>query len=477
MVLRKKASNSAIESIEKLIDMEYKPENQKLNVIHQRLLKGRKKFEQAVVKLMDAVIHMSAMDLTLEANAKTVEEINDSIASAVKEISNSTESTANIASEVSKAHENLTTTIIELSDDSSKIMKDIHNCERDLTSITERSASAISAARTMKTDIYSLFEVIHHMHEAIEAIHAISNQTNLLALNASIEAAHAGEAGKGFAIVADEIRGLADRTKSLTGRMGDFIASIQDASEKSSESVDSTVSELEQMNDSIQDVWRITRSNRTDMDHVADAVSSLAAVSQEISSSMSELDNQMHHVNEGCQNLKENTNNLAISSQSIAELVEPSKRVEDYLQESVKIIGSMTQDAFYMLDNQIILDCLHSAIDAHKNWLHTLKEMAQTGKVKVLQTDCTKCGMGRFYYNFTPVNSKIKNIWEDLDKKHKEFHSYGAEMLAVIRSKDTKDLQQIYDRAEACSGELLSDFQKLIHIIETLTKEHVRIFE
>ncbi len=41
--------------------MEYKPENQKLNVIHQRLLKGRKKFEQAVVKLMDAVIHMSAM--------------------------------------------------------------------------------------------------------------------------------------------------------------------------------------------------------------------------------------------------------------------------------------------------------------------------------------------------------------------------------------------------------------------------------
>ncbi len=477
MALRKKASNSAIESISRLIDMEYKPENEKLNEIHQRLLKGRKKFEQAVVKLMDAVIHMSAMDLTLEANAKTVEEINASIAVAVNAISGSTKSTAHIASEVSKAHENLTTTIIELSDDSGKIMKDIRNCESDLTAITELSAAAIATAGTMKEDMYGLFEVIQHMHEAIEAINGISNKTNLLALNASIEAAHAGESGKGFAIVADEIRGLADKTKALTGRMGDFIASIQDASEKSSHSVDSTISELEQMNENLQDLWRITRSNRTDMEHITDSVSSLAAVSQEISSSMNKLDQQVQQVNEECQSLNENTNNLAVSSHSIAELVEPSKRIEEHLQESVKIIGAMTQDAFYMLDNQIVIDCLYSAIDAHKNWLRTLKDIAQTGKVKVLQTDCTKCGMGRFYYNFSPVNPTVKKIWDRLDIKHKEFHSYGSEMLAAVHSKDAIDLQQIYHNAECCSNELLSDFQTLIHIIEALTKEQIRIFE
>ena len=134
------------------------------------------------------------------------------------------------------------------------------------------------------------------------------------------------------------------------------------------------------------------------MDSITDSVSSLAAVSEEISSSMNELDNQMQHVNEQCQNLKEDTDSLTLSSDSIAELVEPSKIIEKHLDESTKIMGNMARDAFYMLDNQIILNCLNNAIKAHQDWLHTLKDIVQTGQLKVLQTDCTRCGFGHFIY-------------------------------------------------------------------------------
>ncbi len=477
MKIRKKGSDSVVNSISRLVDMPYDSTNGELNNIHRRLMKGRKEFEQAVTKNMDAVIQMSSMDLMLEANVAVVEQINTSISTAVNSISKSAASTANIAAEVSKAHENLTSTIIQVADESNKIMEEIRNCESELTSISGLSSSAISTAREMKEDIYGLLDIIQNMNQAIEAINSISSQTNLLALNASIEAARAGEAGKGFAVVADEIRKLADETKSLTGKMGDFVTSIKDASQKSSNSVDTTVVELEHINENIQNVWKITGNNRTSMDHISDSVSSLAAVSEEISSSMNELDSQMQYVNEECQKLNEDTDSLTISSHSIAELVEPSKTIEKHLEESARIMGAMAQDAFYMLDNQVVINCLNSAIDAHKSWLGILEDIARTEKLKVLQTDCTKCGLGRFYYAFKPLNSNITGIWNGLEEKHKTFHTYGTEMISAVRSGRIGELQHIYDKAEICSKELISDFQMLIQIIEDLSKENIRIFE
>ena len=238
-----------------------------------------------------------------------------------------------------------------------------------------------------------------------------------------------------------------------------------------------TVSELGNINNSIQNIWGITGNNRTSMSNIADSVSSLAAVSEEISSSMNELEDQTQHVNGQCQKLKENTDSLTISSKAITELVEPAKKIEQSLDKSTKIMGEMARDAFYMLDNQVILNCLNSAINTHKAWLNTLKDMAQTGKLRVLQTDCTKCGLGHFYYAFKPLNSKVTEVWNGLDSKHKAFHLYGAEMISAIQSNRTKELQKIYDKAEACSKDLLSDFQTLIRIIESLTREHIRIFE
>lgn len=476
-MMRRKAFDTALCSISRLVDMEYEPQNQQLNAIHQRLMNGRKEFEKTATKTMEAVIRMSAMDLALEANAAEIEQINASMATAVNEISESADSTARVASEVSDAHENLTSTIIEVSDESGKIMEDIHNCENELTSITEKSSSAISNAQEMKADLDGLLNAVRSMTEAIAAIDSISAQTNLLALNASIEAARAGDAGRGFAVVAEEIRGLAEEAKSLTGRMGSFVTHIQEASRKSSESVDTTVSELERINESIRNVWEITGQNRKGMDHIADSVSTLAAVSEEISSSMHELDNQMQHVNEECADLHGSMDLLADSSSAIAALAAPSKIIEKDLEDSTRIMGTMVQDAFYMLDNQVLINCLNSAVEAHRNWLNTLKEMAQTNALRVLQTDCTKCGLGHFYYAFHPVHPRIVDIWNGLEAKHKTFHSFGTEMIGAIRAGRSGELQQIYKKAEACSKDLIGDFQAMIRIIETLSKDGVRIFE
>lgn len=476
MKIRRRA-DKAIDAVSRLKTMPYRPANGELNNIHKRLMDGRRAFEQAVTKTMDALIQMSSMDLTLEANAEMVEQINSSISSSTETISGLTESTASIASEVSKAHENLTTAIIDVSNGSSKIMEDIHRSEAALTSISGSSESAISTAREMKADIEGLIAVIHDVNEAVKAINSISSQTNLLALNASIEAARAGEAGRGFTVVAEKIRELANETKELTVKMDTFLISIQDASQKSSDSVDITMSELEHINEDIQDVWKLTGENRSSMNQITDSVSSLAAVSEEISSSMNELDHQMQHINEQCQNLKESTDSLSLSSHAMAELAGPSRSIEKNLEGSTKIMGAMAKDAFYMLDNQVVLECLTSAIDAHQKWLGTLEEIARTGKLRVLQTDCTKCGLGHFYYTFKPMNPDVAAIWGPLGEKHKTFHSFGAQMIDLVRSGRIEELPGIYEKARTFSEDLTADLHGLIRVIDTLSKEQIQIFE
>ncbi len=475
-MLHKKDFNTAIASISNLADMEYKPGNAELNQIHQRLLSGRKEFEQAVVNTMDAVIQMSAMDLVLGTNVTTLDEISGFLAASVHTIAKSAASTSVISGEVSTAHENLTSAIVEVSDKSTKIMDEISVCEQHLNSVNRFSADIISNAKEMKTDIQGLLDVVSHMGEAIGAVSAISSQTNLLALNASIEATRAGEAGKGFAVVAESIRKLADETKTLTERMGAFLEMVKDASEKSANSVDGTVSELEHMNENIRRIFQITGNNRASMVHINDSVSSLAAVSEQISSSMNELDTHSKYVHEQCEQLQEHAASLAVCSQSIAKTAQSCETCETHLEASTKIMGKLAQDAFYMLDNQVILNCMKNAVVAHQNWLQTLELMAQNGLLQPLQTDCKKCGLGHFYDAFHPVHPAVKELWDGLDEKHRTFHSYGTQMLAAIRAGNTHTLSQIYENARHCSHDLTSDIQKLIQIIESLSEQQIRIF-
>lgn len=350
--------------------------------------------------------------------------------------------------------EELTSTIVAVSSQTREVYKKIEASQNELTNIKELSDQTIGESMEMQKDMDDLLKIIGRMNEVISGIDSISLQTNLLALNASIEASRSGEAGRGFAVVAGEIRALAEETQKMTASMGTFVENIRSASQKSVKSASNTIGSLEDMTNKIRNVWELNNENKQHVSQVNESISSIASVSEEISQSMNQMENQ----------LKDSTDFMNKVSVDLKKAVEPVVDIEKILDDTVKQMGSMTEDAFYHLENLEFAQYLKSAISSHRIWLNNLKRMVDEGNIMPLQLDPTRCGFGHFYYAMKPGIPEARPIWDALEQKHRRFHKYGSEVVNALVSEEYEKASQIYKEAEDYSQGLISDLEALLRI-------------
>ena len=452
-----KNRNQLIEELAKLREADYSS-NTELAAIYRRLCAGKAQFEAVLEENMKALMQLSALDLTLEQYNEKMTKLSGQVAGATGIIFQAARESADVAGRVSEQHEELTNTMMKASEDSSLMLEHIEAGQSELTLIRDLSGQMIGASHEMQRDMSELYDVIDHMNDVIAGINAISAQTNLLALNASIEAARAGEAGKGFAVVAEEIRKLAEETKNLIGNMSRFVEGIRAASQKSADSAQQTIEGLNDMTEKIGHVWEINEGNRCNVSGINDSISSLAAVSEEISSSMVELESVAANIEEQCGQLQGDTDAMHEVSSGLKKVTEPVVQVEAMLDGAAKI---MSLDAFYRLEKRAFDKYIDNAIGAHRNWLATLEHMVREHEILPLQIDPSKCGFGHFYYAMTPNREQIRVNWNQIGDKHKRFHNYGSQALKALFDEDYAKAEQIYQEADAYSRELLKDLEDL----------------
>lgn len=464
---------SAVARMEKVDVNKLAPE---LAEVYKRLVSGREKFGVIVKNVISSNMKISSLDLALVNKADDLKTISSELSNLAVNVSKTSETTVGVAGDVANAHEDLTNSITNVSENCNLILKGIGESENELQTIMSLSGTAIKQSGQMQQDMSTLLEVIQHMNEVIEGINSISAQTNLLALNASIEAARAGENGRGFAVVAEEIRQLAEQTKVLTGNMGAFVENIAEASGKSSKSVENTVESLESINTSLKSVLEINTSNKNNLNNITESITTIAATSEEISSSVNEVEAQMNNLDEEIDILTKESKRLANVSEGLTDVIRPLFEVEDILQNVGDVISDISQDEFYKIDNSVFEESVESAIEAHKNWIASLKNMIDLNEILPLETNEHKCGFGHFYYSVRPKAAEIIPVWNSIGEKHAELHKSGEQIINALKTGDSYKAKELLEKAEQVSGELFADLKKVEEISKELSEKTISIF-
>lgn len=299
---------------------------------------------QLVSEVQDSSAKVSATAQEMSASSEEMTSASNQIADTVSEISKGAQSQASKTEEVSRAMNDMTQTVQEVASNAQKAAEGANGANgvaKDVGRSAEELSVKMGDIQTAVNDssevIQELDEKSKQIGEIVSLITNIADQTNLLALNAAIEAARAGEHGRGFAVVADEVRKLAEESGTAAKQIADLIGDIQTGTNDAVTSMQHGTEEVANGAESLRETVDSITNIVTSIGSVASMVQDIAAAAEEQSASIEEVTSSVEEVS-------------SISEESAAGTEEASAAVEEQTA-SMEEMAQSAQELSGMAEN------------------------------------------------------------------------------------------------------------------------------
>ena len=306
-----------------------------------------------------------------------------------------------------------------------------------MTRIAER-------VKSTATVIESLGSRSDQIGAIVGTIEDIADQTNLLALNAAIEAARAGEQGRGFAVVADEVRALAERTTRATREIGEMIKAIQKE----------TKTAVTTMNEGVVEVARGTEDAARSGEALQGILRQIGEVTSQINQIATAAEEQTATTGEISSNILNITDVFTKSAQTAQETSKEAgklNKLSDELQETVK--------RFKTRESDILM--LSVAANDHRIFVNNIK--AHVYGFASLDAKSLPnhhgCRFGTWYDGQGKEICGHLNAYKAIDSPHERIHALSKEAVVAINSGDKGKAHQLMQEVESASHAIMEKLE------------------
>ncbi|QJB55682.1 methyl-accepting chemotaxis protein [Pseudodesulfovibrio sp. zrk46] len=273
--------------------------------------------------------------------AEQVTSAADELSSQADQVSSGAEVQRERTAQTATAMEEMNATVLEVAKNSANSASSAQQAKdqaqegaRIVTDVIAAISEVQQLTVTLKSSMDELGSQTTDIGQIMNVIEDIADQTNLLALNAAIEAARAGEAGRGFAVVADEVRKLAEKTMDATKQVGTAIQTIQDGASSNIRSVDTAATAVERAtglaNQSGEALGHIVEF----ADETSGQVQSIATAAEEQSAASEEINQAVDDINMIASETAQGMNQSAEAITELARLSNELRVLIDEMNES-----------------------------------------------------------------------------------------------------------------------------------------------